>query len=306
MELIKGRVFVAAAFILAGSSVVAAGALARFLPPFTITFLRLVFAAQTAFAVRGTAMLRIAAAIAPAGRRILFLQAVFGVMLFRVFLTLSLQFTSAAEAGIMTGTAPAITAIFTYLLLRESHAIRTVIGVAGALAGILVMHGFPFATGLPRHSHLLGNFLALCATACESLFAVLSRRMLVSGANSVRLDPVTHAGIVSIIALFLCLPLFFLESPFPLITMLPASAWLGLAYYGAIVTVLAYAFMFAGAKRCGGYTISAFTGIIPASALIFSIAVLGETVSPDQWIGFALIMLSIMIASLEKKTGMRT
>lgn len=48
-----------------------------------------------------------------------FVQSLFGSFLFRVFLTEGLQHIGTAEAGIITGATPAITALLTWVMLRE-------------------------------------------------------------------------------------------------------------------------------------------------------------------------------------------
>jgi drug/metabolite transporter (DMT)-like permease len=59
--------------------------------------------------------------------------------------------------------------------------------------------------------------------------------------------------------------------------------------------------MFTGAKYCSGYTIAAFTGLIPISALILSLIILKETVGFHQIIGCVLIAISIIIMSRREK-----
>ena len=66
---------------------------------------------------------------------------------------------------------------------------------------------------------------------------------------------------------------------------------------------MAFAFMFSGAKHCDGYTIAAFAGLIPMSALILSVIILKEIVTVNKIIGCCFILFSIFIMS--RKTNLK-
>ena len=278
-----GKIFLAIAFVLAGSSVVVARYVSGNLQPFTITFMSLVFASITALLFRGKSIITTARKLSKRHWVILFLQAVFGVFLFRVFLTFGLKYTSAIEAGIVIGTAPAITAILARFILTS--------------IGVLVLQGFPFNINTFEMNHFLGNLLVIGAASSEALFTTLSRKAHIDVNENYDLHPFVQSGIVSIIALFLCTIPMILESPYIVLTELPINGWIALIWYGSIVTVIAFACMFKGAKHCDGYTIATFTGLIPMSALILSIFVLKEIITVNKIIGCGLIIISIIIMS---------
>lgn len=228
------------------------------------------------------------------------------MVLFRVFLAFGLKYTSAVEAGIVTGSAPAVTALFTYLFLREPLTPSRAAGIAVTAAGILLLQGSPLQALEFDRPRLMGNGLILCATACESAFAVISRKM--HGAETgdeKELAPVVHAGWVSIIALALCALPMLAEKPFQAIAGLSVSGWTALAWYGAVVTVLAFVCMFAGARHCDGYVISALIGVMPLSSLVLSILLLGESVSAWQTMGCGCILFSIAILNRRARRGAR-
>lgn len=233
--------------------------------------------------------------------KILILQSVFGIFLFRVFLTFGLQHTTAVEAGVIMGTSPALTALLTRLILRERLSKTSVIGIFFTLSGILLLQGFPFNMGAFNINHLFGNLLALCAASCEALFTALSRKVHIDAEEDYELHPFAQSGIVILIALALCFIPMLLERPFVALAILPVSGWAALVWYGSAVTVIAFACMFTGAKYCDGYTIAAFTGLIPISALVLSLLILKESVNANQLIGCGFIVISILLMSLKEK-----
>lgn len=101
-----GKGYLVLAFVLAGSSVIAARFVSGYLPPFTTTFLSLVFAAATALLVCGKKMLKAAKGLPRARWCTIFLQAAVGSFLFRIFLTFGLRRINATQAGIIIGDTP--------------------------------------------------------------------------------------------------------------------------------------------------------------------------------------------------------
>ncbi len=295
-----GRLYLTIAFVLAGSSIVAARFVSDYIPPFTTTFLSLVIASLTAILFCGKKMLCAAKRLSKGTWAVIALQAIFGNFLFRVFLTLGLQHIGAAEAGVVTGATPAITALLTWFMLRERFSLRTAFGILITFAGILLVQGFPFETSA-ENLKPLGVLLVLGSAACESLFTTLSRRLHMNTRDNDTLSPVVHAGYVSVFAMVLCFLPALLESQWAAIAGLPVSGWLGLLWYGSIVTIVAFAFMFAGAKRCSGYTIAAFAGIIPISSTVLAVIVLGETIGVYQILGCVLVVLATLVISKNKK-----
>jgi drug/metabolite transporter (DMT)-like permease len=296
-----GKLFLTIAFILAGSSVVAASFVSAYIPPFTTTFMSLLFGSLTAMVYCGKKMIHAAKRLSQKTWITIALQALFGSFLFRVCLTFGLQHIGAAEAGIVTGATPAITALFTWIMLREQLTFRTIIGIVITFAGIVLVQGFPFAITI-KNLQIIGVLFVLASAACESLFTTLSRRIHKSTQETEMLSPIVHAGFVSIFAMILCFIPAFIESPWKALQMLPLSGWLALVWYGSAVTIIAFACMFAGAKRCNGYTIAAFAGIIPISSSFFSVILLKESLNLYQIAGCILVVAATLIISKREKS----
>ena len=294
-----GKLYLTLAFIFAGSSVIAARFVSTYIPPFAIIFISLAFASLTAILFRGKKMFNTVKQLSKEAWIIILLQAVFGCFLFRVFLTIGLQHIGATEAGIITGATPAVTALLTWIMLRERLSTRTVAGVLITLAGILLVQGFPFEISLDKLQPI-GAILVLCAAACESLFTILSRKIHVKPHNEAAFPPLDHAGFVSIFAMVLCLIPTLIEHPWSAVKNLPVIGWFALVWYGCIVTIAAFACMFAGAKQCGGYTIAAFAGIIPITSTILSVIILKEPINIYQIAGCIFVILATLIISKQK------
>lgn len=292
----RGKLYISTAFFLAGSSVIAAASVADRLGPFSVTAASLLFAVMTALILGNRELFTSFKSVSPQKWKSLTWQSLIGVFLFRVFLTFGLLHTSAAEAGILIGSSPAITAVLTRLLLQEPLSGNKIAGIVATLSGMAILQGFPFALNAFSLSHLLGNLLVLGAAACESVFVLIARNMaLREKTPTASLHPIVHSGYVSVISLVVCLPLMLWENQVHQFVSLSPDGWVSLAWYGGMVTIVAFACMFKGARTCDGYTLAAFSGLIPASALLLSILVLGEAVALRHIVGCACIVLAILL-----------
>ena len=293
MDAIKGRLYLVGAFALAGTSVVTGYILSAKLPSFTITAISMGIALLGLLPFYARQTLHIIRKLTRGDWLLLLLQAVFGIVLFRMFLLFGVRNTTATEAGILTGTAPAITSVMAYVFLREKLSGTTIAGIGGTVAGIVLLQAGSLQALqlLPRH--MLGNALVLCAAASESTFNILSRRQQSRGVTPI--DPMVQALLVSAFALCLSMIPALFEHPFAVLPMLGPREWLALLWYGLAVTALAFAFFYAGAKRCNAYTIAAFSGMMPLTSMLLSTLLLREPVAPPQWIGGALILLGMLM-----------
>lgn len=233
--------------------------------------------------------------------KLLVLQAIFGIFLFRLFLLLSVNLTSTVEAGILTGTTPAITSILAFLVLREKPTGRTVLGIVCTVLGILLLQGRSLYSIELRTQHFWGNVFILCAVASESTFNVLSRKhkTIKQDHRNVEIHPVVQTLIVSSIAFALSLVPTLAEHPFRAIRMIGLTEWTALIWYGLVVTALAFVFFYEGVKRCDAYTTAAFSGMIPLTSMLLSISLLREPIGLWQLAGGFLIVSSMLMIGSE-------
>jgi drug/metabolite transporter, DME family len=116
---------------------------------------------------------------------------------------LSLQQTSVANATFMLGASPFFAALLGRWLLGETIRPATVLAIAAALSGILIMVGGGLAVGTLR-----GSLLALGASVSFAIFSVLLRR----GRERDMLPCVAIAGAVAALSV---LPIVLAGAPSP-------------------------------------------------------------------------------------------
>ncbi len=293
-----GKLFLSGAFALAGTGVVAAKYVAGRLGPFTIAAASLFFALLV---LLPPCAKRLGAGLGGLSRRARIatvLQAFFGVFLFRALLIGGVSRTSAAEAGILTGATPALTAVLAWAVLRESADGKIRAGIFSTVLGVLLVQGLGGRISLPA-GHLAGNLLVLGAAASESAFNILSR--VSAKEDGAPFDPLVQTTLVSATAFLLCLFPALAEGPILRLAAVGLREWLALFWYGAFVTALAFLCWFAGIRRSGALAAAAFSGMMPLTSMLLSALLLGERTGPAQWAGGLLIVAGMALIGLKKE-----
>lgn len=221
----------------------------------------------------------------------LFLQGLCGIVLFRVFTLYGLHSTGAVQAGIITGTTPAVLAVLSLLLLGERLSARAILGVLLAVAGCIVINVFVQGEGgKGGGSNLFGCLLIGAAVVCEALFTIFRRRIAQTVSATVN-----TAVLIFCSLLLLAIPAAW--DAWHLTAPLATAALLAIAYYGVFATVLAYLLWTSAVGRVSGATAGAATAAMPASSVLLAVLLLGERLLWPHLAGCLLIIAGIFITS---------
>jgi drug/metabolite transporter (DMT)-like permease len=256
---------------LVGANVAVAKLLAEALPIPMIAFLRCVLAVLLLWPLA-----RLLEPVArPAGDvlRNLAWQALFGTVIYNAGLLAGLRLTSALEGGLVLASLPAVVALGSAFWLREMTFARS----AGDAAG-----------------SMLGNALIFGGVVGEALYVLLARRI---------------SGRVGVITASLWMQIFsaLMLAPFALpdIGSIAALADPGLAgllvFHSVTASVLCLLLWYAGLQRVGAGIAGIFTAFLPATAALVAVVILREAFTASHTIGFALMMLSVLIATWPRR-----
>lgn len=297
LKQIKGMLFLLGAFILAGTSVIAARFVTGKLGAFTITAVSLFFALLSLLPFSAKKLKSAILQMSMRNWGFIFMQALFGVFLYRMFLLFGLLRTSSVEAGILTGATPAVTAILARLLLRETTDRKKQCGILCTIGGIFLVQGLLLPDSKFLVDHLRGNLLVLCAAVCESLFNTCSRIVVVKNQldGSRQIPPVVQTTLVSTVALVFCIVPALFEHPVQSLSHAGAREWAALIWYGVFITALAFLFWYEGIWCCSVSTAAAFSGMVPFTSLTLSVLLLGEKTHWNQWLGGLFIILGMVL-----------
>ena len=200
--------------------------------------------------------------------------------------TVGLKYTTASKSGFITGLYVIFTPILAYAMLKATLPRRLILAVLLALTGLFFLSGID-----PRNPNMnYGDFLTLiCAIAYAFSVVLISKYTKTH-------NPSVLATIQAITIWILCTLSWIIIEPFSL----PASttAWFAVFFTAAFATSLA----FLAQNYAQKYTTATKAAIIftgePVFALIFSFAILGETLGPEGIFGAALIIVGMLLAEL--------
>ncbi|MFZ5674104.1 MAG: DMT family transporter [Pseudomonadota bacterium] len=279
---LQGYVLLTLAMATVGSTVIASKIAGSGLPPFTATALRLALALPL-FLV----LMRLTASSWPRPDRrdgvLLLLQATAGSVLYTSLLILGLKHTSAANAGVIIGTLPVVSAAIAILILGERPRPAVLCAIGLAAVGVFII---AFQPGADGGSSLLGNALIFAAILCEGLFILLNKKLRVP------IEPLAQSTLMTGLGLIVALVPAFIEAPWT--AALTASSLWAIVYYAIVPTVGGYLLWYAGLARVAGSEAALFTAMAPVAAVVLAFVVLGETVSLHQVIGIGAVLLAVV------------
>ncbi|MBY5818020.1 DMT family transporter [Rhizobium leguminosarum] len=278
---VQGYVYLALAMLTVGSTVIASKLIASGLPPFSATALRFAIAFPVLLLLMRATGARLPK-LSRQDRFILVIQAGAGSVGYTTLLISGLSLTSAADAGVIIGTLPVVSAAISILLLRERPQRALLLAVALATAGVLSITFTPDAAG----GSLSGNALIFLAVVCEGLFILLNKRLKTEVAPLAL--STLMAGIGFIVA---AIPAVF-EAPSA--DGISASAVAAVVYYALVPTVGGFLLWYAGAERVSGTEAALFTALAPVSAVMLAFVILGEPVGLNQIAGIACVLAAVL------------
>lgn len=220
----------------------------------------------------------------------LFLQALTGVFLFSIFLLFGLQHIGAIEAGLITGTLPAVTALLAVIMLREKLSIRQVLGILCTVIGATLLNT-ALDKGHAESSSTLGAVLIFAAVICEALFVVLGKR--IGG----RVSPLMISTVTCLFGLILFFPFAVREAyyfDFSTVTLLD---WSIVVYFGLVVSALGFWLFYAGLSKVPASVAGCFMVFLPVSAVLLSSLILSEPIRILHLIAGACVMVGIILAA---------
>jgi len=278
----------AAAMVLTGANVVLAKAISAELPVYMVLVFRFLLATVAlAVLARHEPGPRLKHMTARQGRD-LAAMAVVGMVGFTALLFEGLKRTSAADAGIITATLPAVAALLGILVMGERVRLPQIGAVALAVAGLLVVE----TTGAQRGSAtVVGNLLVVAAVLCEASFVILGKRL------APPYQPLRLALGANVVALIFAAPLALLAAPFDLAAV-SVGMWLMATWYALSASVFCLWLWYRGLPEVETWLAGLTTAAVPVTALAASALILAETIDAWTLLGGALVLAAIGLGAV--------
>lgn len=233
----------------------------------------------------------------PHTRGLVFLESFLGNFMFSICMLFGVSLTSAVSAGVIMASIPAVVAIGSWLFLRERITVRVGLAIACAAFGIGLLALAPaqatvHATNAsPARMPWLGNLLVFCAVVCEASYAVIGKSL------TGRLGPKRISSLINLWGFVLSTPFgiwFALHFNFSAVSV---GIWGLLIVYALAASIWTVWLWMTGLKGVPASQAGVFTVMLPVSAAVVGVVVLGEDLSVPQVIAFALALLGVVLAT---------
>ena len=292
---------------LVGSYVALSKPLAAVLPVFLLAWMR--------FGIGGIAMLHWLKKpadeppLTPQTKRLLFLESFLGNFLFTICMIYGVSMTDAISAGVTMAAIPAAVALMGWAFLRERVAPRTWAAVACAVVGIAL-----FSLSKPEHvahaSQALdaknaqnmawwGQWLLVGAVLCEAAYTVIGKKLTGS------LGPKRITSLINLWG-------FVLATPFGLYLALDFDfaavgwgTWALLLFYALAACMWTVWLWMTGLRAVPAAQGGVFTVMLPVSAALVGVMVLGESLTGMQLFAFTIALAGVLLATLPSRAALR-
>lgn len=289
---------------LVGSYVALSKPLAVVLPVFLLAWLR--------FGIGGLAMLHWLKrpanepTMTPHTKKLVFLESFLGNFLFTICMITGVSMTSAVSAGVIMSAIPAVVAVMSWIFLKERISLRVWGAVACGAIGIGMLSlakpehaaaGQAVAGALTQQQVLLGNLLVFGAVLCEASYAVIGKKL------TAVMSPKRISSIINLWGFVLMTPFgiyMAIGFDFGAVNM---DIWLLLVFYALAASVWTVWLWMTGLKSIPASQAGVFTVMLPISAALVGVFVLGEKLTSIQLIAFAIAMVGLLLATLPTKAG---
>jgi drug/metabolite transporter (DMT)-like permease len=191
-------------------------------------------------------------------------------------------------ASILNATTPIFTIVFAHFLTSDEKmgprkaigAVLGFLGVAALFSGRDLMDGASF----------LAQLACIGASVSYAFSGIFGRRFARLG-----LEPIVIAtGQLTASALVMVPLSMIVDAPFSR-PMPSLAALASLSVLALASTAGAYILFFRILNRAGATNISLVTLLVPCSAILFGVTLLGESLGPREVIGFAIIALGLLV-----------
>lgn len=227
---------------------------------------------------------------------LLFLESFFGNFLFTLCMISGVAMTSAITAGVTMAAIPAVVAIMSWLFLRETINGRTWAAIALAVAGIgLNALSKENENGLVSDSRqTLGQLLLIAAVLCEAAYAVIGKKLTAS------VSPKRITALINLWGFALSTPMgLYLALQFDF-SSVSLPSWGLLLFYALAACVWSVWLWMTGLRAVPAAQAGVFTVLLPISAALVGVLVLGEHIGSTQVLAFGIALTSILIATWPK------
>jgi drug/metabolite transporter (DMT)-like permease len=234
-------------------------------------------------------------------RVLLFWESFLGNFLFSICMLYGVALTSALAAGVVMAGIPAAVAVLSRLFLHEQIRPRVAAAIACAALGIgllaLARNQAPAAEGAAPGS-VLGYLLLLAAVLCEASYVVIGKRL------TGNVSPRRISALINLWGLLLVTPFGVWQALHFSFGAVAPGTWALLVFYAIAASMITVWLWMMGLRHVPSSRAGVFTVMLPVSAALVGVVVLGERFGAAHLAAFGLALAGLLLATWpERQAG---
>jgi drug/metabolite transporter (DMT)-like permease len=264
------------------------------IPPVTLSFLRWSLAFLLILPLAWKHLARDWPAIR-ARLGLMVMLSITGIGVFNTLQYWALEHTQALNTLLLQSAGPLIVAVWSLILLGVRLTLAQALGVLVSMAGVMVILLHGDLTTLSNIRFNQGDLIFIVALVIFGLYSVLTLKR-----------PVIH-GLSFVAFTFGCgaaclIPLWIWELSSRPVMALNTNNLLSLFYVAVFPSTIAYLCFNRGVQLIGANRAAPFFHVVPVFGAVMAMAFLGERPQPFHFIGFALVLAGVYVASRRQAT----
>jgi len=230
-------------------------------------------------------------------RQLLFWESFLGNFLFSICMLYGVAMTSALAAGVTMAAIPAAVAVMSRLFLAEQIRPRVAVAIALAATGIAMLAwGRDGAAATGGEGSLLGYALLLAAMLCESAYVVIGKRL------TANVPPKRISALINLWGLALVTPFGLWQAMSFDFAAVAAPTWVLLLFYAIAASVVTVWLWMKGLRHVPSSSAGVFTVMLPISAALVGVLVLGERFGTLHLVALALALAGLLLATWPQRS----
>ena len=237
-------------------------------------------------------------------RWLLFWESFLGNFLFSICMLYGVLLTSALAAGVTMAAIPAVVAVLSRVFLGERIRPRITGAIACAALGIGLLawarggdsSGSGSGSGSTMAESPWGYALLLCAVVCEASYVVIGKRL------TGNVSPRRISALINLWGLALVTPFGLWQAWDFDFGQVALPMWALLLFYAIAASMVTVWLWMQGLRHVPSSQAGVFTVMLPASAALVGVTVLGEHFSAAHGVAFALALAGLLLATWPERS----
>jgi len=226
-------------------------------------------------------------------RRLLFWESFLGNFPFSICMLYGVALTSALAAGVTMAAIPAAIALLARFTLGEQIRPRVAAAIVCAVAGIGILAWARVAPGAGGASgdSPWGYALLLAAVCCEACYVVIGKQL------TGNLSPRRISALINLWGLVLVTPFGLWQALTFDFGGVRIATWALLVFYAVAASMVSVWLWMQGLRRVPSARAGVFMVLLPVSAALVGVVLLGETFGTAHVLALGLALLGLLLAT---------